>query len=142
MAERYVLDTGVMLRWYVDQNGCAHAREVLAGDAELCTPDFGRVELADVLRRRALLPGHLDRASYLAAIGDLGALVTVVTTDDDTLLRAAALSADRSVRLFDALFVVLALTRGATLLTSDAKLTRAVTGLVSTELLRGVAEPA
>lgn len=60
----------------------------------------------------------------------------------DTLLRAAALSADRSLRLFDALFVVLALSTGATLLTSDAKLTRAVTGLVSTELLRGVAEPA
>jgi len=145
VVDRYVVDTGVLLRWYVDQPGFEHAREIqdalLEGTVELLAPGLARLEFADVLRRKALLPGLVDRADYLAAVEDLSALgVTFLSRDLDAVLRAAALSADRMIRLYDAVFVELALSTGAVLLTNDLRLVRGVGGLVSTEVLRGVSQ--
>lgn len=139
----YVVDTGVFVRWYVDQDGYQHARDVrdafVDGAVRLSTTDLARIEVADVLRRKGLLPGRLDVDQYLGAvrtIDDLG--VAVRDTDPGVLASAAALAAHRQLRVFDALFVDLALRTGHTLLTADARLARAVGGLVSTEVLRGV----
>ncbi|MGI8536931.1 MAG: type II toxin-antitoxin system VapC family toxin [Mycobacteriales bacterium] len=143
MAERYVVDTGVLLRWYVPQPGFEHARQVradlLAGDLALLAPQLALVEFADVLRRKALLPGAMDRADYLAAVRDVPSFgVEVRTPDLDALGRACALAVDRRIRLYDAVFVELALSTGVPLLTADARLARGVSGQVSTEVLRGV----
>jgi len=64
--------------------------------------------------------------------------VAIHPTDADSLEQAAALASDHGIRVFDAMMVHLSLERGLPLLTTDAKLCRAVDGLVSTELLRGV----
>ncbi len=140
----YVVDTGVFVRWYVDQDGFQHARavrdEFLDRKVELFTTDLARVEVADVLRRKGLLPGLLDLTQYLGAVRDIDDLgIGVQATDNLVLARTAALAARRQLRVFDALFVDLALQRGLPLLTSDARLARAVSGLLSTEVLRGVA---
>lgn len=139
----YVVDSGVFLRWFVEQVGWQHAREVrsefLAGRIHLEAPDSVRAELAHALRTQGLLRGRLDRAQFLGAvrsIDDLG--VIVHATDADALELAAALAADRQLRIFDALMVHRAIDRDLPLLTSDARLCRAVDGVVSTELLRGV----
>jgi hypothetical protein len=54
VADAYVVDTGVFLRWFVDQEGFEHARELqrrlVAGSAAMETADFARVEVAGVLR--------------------------------------------------------------------------------------------
>lgn len=144
MAEsRYVVDTGVFLRWFVKQAGWEHAREVraafLAGSVALETADSVRAELANVLRTKGLLRGRIDRAQFLGAVravDDLG--VAIHPTDADNLEQAAALAADHGIRVFDAMMVHRSLARGLPLLTTDAKLCRDVEGLVSTELLRGV----
>lgn len=94
MAEAYVVDSAVFVRWFLPQVG------------------------------------------WERAIDDLG--VTVHSTDVDALERAAQLSASRMVSVYDASFVELALQRDLPLLTSDAKLVRAVAGLLSTELLAGI----
>lgn len=144
--QAYVVDTGVFVRWYVDQDGFEHAREVrdgfLEGAVQLSTTDLARVELAEVLRKKGLLLGRLDPGEYLSAVRDIDDLgVTVRPTEADVLVRAAALAARLRLRVFDALFVDLALSSGTTLLTTDLRLMRAVSGVVSTELLRGVAGP-
>lgn len=138
-----MVDTGVLLRWFVPQVGWEHAREVrtayLDGAVALDTVDSVRLELAHVLRRKGLLPGRLSRAQYVTAVRVVDELgITVHVTDVDALSRAAALAADRSLRIFDALVVSLAIERRLPLLTTDAALTRAVAGLLPTELLRGV----
>jgi len=139
-----VADTGVFVRWFVEQPGWEHALEVrdafLQGSVVLSTIDFVRVETADVLRKRGLLPGILDAESFAAAvraIDDLG--VTVHPTDAERLERAARLASTRMLAVYDAVLVVLALELGLPLLTTDAKLCRAVEGLLSTTLLRGSA---
>ncbi|WP_214103405.1 type II toxin-antitoxin system VapC family toxin [Acrocarpospora catenulata] len=143
MTDGYVVDTGVFLRWFVDQDGYEHAREIqrayLAGGLRLETVDFARVEVAEVLRKKGLRGGRLDRAMFLAAtrvIDDLG--VVVHACDVDRIQRAASLAADYSLRMFDALFVQAALERQLPLLTTDVKLTRAVNALVPVEVLRGI----
>jgi predicted nucleic acid-binding protein len=60
VADSYVVDTGVFLRWFVDQDGFEHARELqqklVAGSTAVETVDFARVEVAGVLRKKGLLP--------------------------------------------------------------------------------------
>jgi hypothetical protein len=59
VAEAYVVDTGVFLRWFIDQDGFDHARELqqklVDGSTALETVDFARVEVAGGLQPRC---GH------------------------------------------------------------------------------------
>lgn len=143
MAERYLVDTGVFLRWFVPQVGFEHARRLrrafVAGDVALETVDCVRFELANVLRTKGLLPRRLTRVEYLAAVrtvDDFG--VVVHATDVEALERAAAYAADWNLRFFDAMVVDTAVRRDLTLLTTDVKLSNAVGDRLSTELLRGL----
>ncbi len=139
----YVVDTSVFLRWWVEQVGWQHAQRVrdqfLAAEIGLITPEFTRVEHAEVLRKKALLDGILNEAEYLDAVASLEVLgVDLVPLDRDDLVRAAALGARRSLRLFDALGASLALDRGLPLLTGDARCARALAGVVEVEVLEGI----
>jgi predicted nucleic acid-binding protein len=144
VVERYVVDTGVFLRWWVPQVGFEHAREVrqrfVDGRVDLVTTDTARYELAHVLRTKALLPGHLDRAGYLAGASLLDDLGLARSADADDMARSAELAVDRNLRFFDAVFAELALREDTPLLTADARLARALAGVVDVQVLRGVVE--
>lgn len=144
MAERYLVDTGVFARWYIEQTGYQHALELrgalLAGEVELETVDCVRFELAHVLRTKGLLLRRMSREDYLAAVRTIDDLEIVVhATDADALGRAAAYAADWNMRFFDAVVVDAAVERQLTLLTTDLKLCNAAGDRISTELLRGLA---
>lgn len=141
MADAYVVDTGVFLRWFIDQDGFGHARELqrklIDGTAVAETVDFARVEVAGVLRKKGFLAGRLSLEEFTAAvrvIDDIG--VTVHPTTADRLERAAGLAARKMLGMYDALFVQLAQELGLPLLTSDAKLARAASGAIQVEVLR------
>ena len=139
----YVVDTSVFVRWWVEQVGWQHAQRVrdefIAGDLVLLTPDFTRIELAEVLRKKALHDGVLTEDEYLGAVVALDVLgVELVALDQDGVVRAAALAARRSLRMFDALSASLALDRGHPLLTGDARCARALAGIVDVEVLEGI----
>lgn len=143
VADAYVVDSGVFLRWFVDQDGFEHARELqqeLAdGSVTVATVDFARVEVAGVLRKKGLLAGRLmpeEFAASVRVIDDIG--VTVYETTADRLERAASLAARRMLGMYDALFVHLAQELGLPLLTSDAKLSRAAGDTIRVEILRGI----
>ncbi|MGQ0743113.1 MAG: type II toxin-antitoxin system VapC family toxin [Acidimicrobiales bacterium] len=139
----YVVDTSVFVRWWVEQVGWQHAQRIrdrfLAGDLSLVTPDFTRIELAEVLRKRAFLEEVLTEDEYLAAVEMLDVLeVELVALDRDGLVRAAALAARRSLRIFDPIGASLALDRGLPLLTGDARSARALAGVIDVEVLEGI----
>lgn len=143
MADRFVVDTSVFLRWHIPQIGYEHAREVrqdfLAGAVELETVDSMRFELGHVLRTKGLLSGRLSAVQYRAtvrSVDDLG--VTIHTTDADALERAGVLTTQYTLRFFDAVFVDCALQHGMSLLSSDRKLANAVGNLAPVEILRGI----
>lgn len=145
MRSAYVVDSSVVIRWYVDQVGHEHARDVqaafLAGAVRLEAPDVVRWEVGNVLRGKGVATGRLtgnDLVLALTDLDDLGAVIHETTVE--RLLGVARLAARRGISLFDAAFVELTLRTGHTLLTADARLARSVSGLVSTELLRGVVD--
>jgi predicted nucleic acid-binding protein len=139
----YVVDTSVIVRWFIAQPGWEHARKIregfLAGDLSLETVECARFEVPHVLRKHGLLRDQMTRDGYLTAcraIDDLG--VTVVYTDADAVEEAAALAADRRISFFDAVFVARALHSSVPLLTADMRLARAVDGFASTVVLDGI----
>lgn len=143
VADRFVVDTCVFLRWYVPQIGFEHAREVrqdfLNGAIALETVDSTRFELGQLLRTTGLLKGRLTATQYRAAvrsIDDLG--ITIHRTDADALERAGELATRYTLSFFDAVLVDRALQRGMPLLTSDRKLANAVGTVAPVEILRGV----
>jgi hypothetical protein len=73
-------------------------------------------------------------------IDDIG--VGVHASTADRLERAAELAAGKMLGMYDALFVQLARELELPLLTSDAKLGRAVAGTIQVEVLQGVGEQA
>lgn len=84
--------------------------------------------------------GRLGEDDLVLALTDLDDLGVVVhPTSVERLLVVARLAARRGISLSDAAFVELALWTGQTLLIADAPLARAVSGLVSTEVLNGLA---
>jgi predicted nucleic acid-binding protein len=145
VAEAYVAHTGVFLRWFVDQDGFEHARELhqelVDGSTTVATVDFARVEVAGVLRKKGLLAGRLTAEEFTAAvrvIDDIG--VTVHATTADRLERAAGLAARRSLGMYDALFVQLADELDLPLLTTDLRLRKAAEDLVQIEVVRGIGQ--
>ena len=143
VADAYVVDTGVFLRWFVDQDGFEHARKLqrklVDGAAVVETVDFARVEVAGVLRKKGLLAGRLTVEEFTAAvrvIDDLG--VVVHETTADRLERAGYLSAQTNLGMYDALFVQLAAELDMPLLTTDVRLQHAATGSAPIGLLRGI----
>lgn len=143
VSEGYVVDSSVVVRWYVEQVGFEHARDVqsalLAGALRLEAPDICRWEVGNVLRNKGVLTGRLTAEQALGAVADLeGFGVALHSTDLAGLLSVMRLSLRLGLSLFDAAFVDLALRTGLPLLTADARLARSVAGLVSTEVLRGV----
>lgn len=138
MTDGYVLDSSVAVRWYLEQPGFEHAREVRDAGVRLECPAVLRWELGNVLRLKGVASGLLAAEEVLQALQDLPVLGVRVHEDDEASTSSAArLSLMRSISMFDAAFVVLALRTGLPLLTADARMARGVAGLVSTELLRG-----
>lgn len=140
---KYVVDTSVAFRWFVEQVGFEHAREILKefldGSVELATPDMSRVELGHVMRKAGFLRGLLTRQEVIDGVvlmDELG--VQILRTEADHLQQAAALAVDHSRPMFDSIFVVHAIEQDLPLLTADARLARQVAGTVEVEVLRGI----
>ena len=118
-----VLDASVVVKWYLPgENGASDAvafqDEFLASKIEIMMPDLARYEIANainVARRR----GRISADEARQAIADfLSWDFTYVGTND--LIRAAA---DTALRLdcavYDALYLALASSVGASLITAD-----------------------
>jgi len=80
-----VVDTSVFVRWWVDQVGWQHAQRIrdqfVAGDLDLITPEFTRIEHAEVLRKKGLLEGVLTEDEYLTAVQALDVLGGVIDVE-------------------------------------------------------------
>lgn len=134
-ADSYVIDTSVVARWFLKQDGWREAREYrdrfVRGDIGLETTWCARFELPHVLRRHGVLSGNLSVEHYRAgarAIDDLGIVVEPMGPDE--LEQCAVLAYEKNLSFFDAVFVFRALLTGLPLLTADNRLSRAADGLV------------
>lgn len=100
----------------------ALARERLRNDPDLHVPHLLDVEVAAALRRRARL-GKTDLGVATQAMADLSDLAAIRWDHEPLLARIWQLR--ENVTPYDAVYVVLAETLDASLVTSDLRLSRA-----------------
>ena len=118
-----VVDASVVVAALLSAGGAgARARERLRLDPDLHVPHLLDVEVAAALRRRIRL-GQTDVTVATQALADLTDLAAL-RWDHEPLLRRVWELRD-NVTPYDAVYVVLAEVLDATLVTSDARLSRA-----------------
>lgn len=142
VAERWVVDTSVFVRWYLRQPGWEQARtlrdDFLAARAEISTVECARFELPHVLRRMGYLRGLLTREDCIAAARTIDDLEIRVTPMDVEQLEAATILAlDHQVSFFDGVFVHAALRADGRLATADQGQAQLANGLGVETLLVG-----
>jgi len=123
--EIVVLDASALVEALIGTQLGLSVRERLRG-CELHAPAHVDAETLSALRRlhRA---GELDADTVATALGELA--VAPIVRQPLAALLAGAWAAHEQLRLVDALYVELASTLQATLLTTDTRLARARTGI-------------
>jgi predicted nucleic acid-binding protein len=124
----YVVDSSVVIKWYVPEVLSAESLRVRNGSKPLHAPDFLDVEVAAILWkkiRRALT----TRTVADSILTDLAGL-TIITRHPTTPLVGPAFDiADRTNRtVYDCLYLALAVQLGGVMVTGDDKLANVLTG--------------
>jgi|YNPBryantNP2012_1023418.scaffolds.fasta_scaffold24529_3 predicted nucleic acid-binding protein len=120
--EKVVLDTSVVVKWFVEEEGSEKAVDFLEnyrqGKLKILAPEIIGLELANALFFGAGLRGKVLQEA-LAAFYNLGiALIPL----DETLVREASKYSEKfKIATYDALFIVLAEKEKCALITADKK---------------------
>jgi predicted nucleic acid-binding protein len=125
----YVIDTSVVVKWYIPEAFSAEARRYMARGVDRHAPDYLPAEAASVVLKRvrtknpALRLTHDEGLLVLAALGtapvQLHAAVPLIQP-------AFALAAEVGASLYDGLFLALAVQLGGQVVTADEKLLKKV----------------
>lgn len=118
-----IVDASCLYDVLVGKPGSERIRERLAADTDQAAPHIIDVEVLSVIRRDYLL-GHLDETAAAQAVEDLRDWPGERFGHRALLERAWELR--RNVRGWDAMYVALAESFDATLLTTDERLSRAI----------------
>ncbi len=125
-AAKIVIDTNVVVKFFVQETGSLHAerllKAVLSADIELVAPDFMLTELVNVLWLK-VERGELDdeeAEEIIARLLVLAELIEIIPAR--TVLGSMFQTARRHGHsAYDAAFLALAESRGIRLVTADAK---------------------
>ena len=109
-ANGYVIDTSVLVRWFLRQSGWQKAvqyrDEFIAGAISLETVECARFELPHVLRKKGFLEGKLTLDEYRSAVRVIDDFdIHVEPLDTDTLEDCAVLAVQENVQFFDSVFL-------------------------------------
>ena len=128
-----IVDASVALPWLVQTPFSANARKLRTRAG--CAPAFLFVETANVLLKYHRLTG-VPLEDVEAGLRQLRDIVVDVTGDGELLPAAVRISAENSHKVYDCLYLALALERRAPLATADRKLAALATKLsIETELI-------
>jgi len=131
---RYVLDASVAAKWFLraaDETFVDTALELLrsyvAGQAHLFVPDLFYAEFANILWK-AERRGRCDARTGDAAVEEILRANLPTFPGRPLVKQAAAIARNHDRTVYDSLYLALAVELGATLVTADEKLARAVAG--------------
>lgn len=124
-----VLDTSTLVRFYVPdgplpEGAEAALDEAWRGDGILLVPELALAEAAQVLLRKERA-GRLSAAEAEGILEEILTLPLQVVGHAALISSAASLARRLSLTVYDALYLALALERGAPLLTGDQELSKA-----------------
>jgi predicted nucleic acid-binding protein len=116
-----VIDASVALKWLVEEDGTRQAAAILAGTELLIAPDLVVAEVCNAgwraVRAGTMLPAQHDHAAARLALA-FDELLPLAPLAE----RAAALSRELAHPAYDCFYLVLAVERGARMVTADRRL--------------------
>ena len=135
--KRAVIDASVVAKWFLPEPDSAAAARWLSGEYRLLAPDLLRAELGNIFWKH-WRRGVLDRDTVGSMLEDFGR--SPIKIIDSRHLMAAAWSAASvfDVTFYDGLYVGLAMTSEAQLVTADRRLYEKVSGAAGMPAARWV----
>ena len=116
-----VVDASVAVKWLVPEVHSPAARALLREEAVLLAPDLIRAEVGNVLWKR-WRRGDLGTAEVDAALEDFRRFPLEVHSSEPLLEGAWAIARESGLTVYDSLYVALAVTQQARLVTADRRL--------------------
>ena len=116
-----VIDPSVAVKWFVDEDGAAEARALLASGDELFAPDLIVCEVTNILWKKARR-GEASSEQVAQACAELVADLYEVMPSAPLMLRAAELARDLDHPAYDCFYLACAEQVDAPLVTADQRL--------------------
>ena len=113
-----VVDASVALCWFAAEKETTFANRLIAAAVDLVAPSLMLVELWKKTRR-----GEIAAELAAAGLGEIWRFVPQIVDVADLAEPAMALARELDHSVYDCVYLALARRRGATLVTSDQKLT-------------------
>jgi predicted nucleic acid-binding protein len=124
----YVVDSSVIVKWYVPEALSTEALRVRDGSTPLNAPDFVQVEIAAILWKK-IRRGAMTRLIADSVLTDFAGLATITRHATPPLVASAFDLADRTNRtVYDCLYLALAVKLGGEMVTADEKLVNSLAG--------------
>jgi predicted nucleic acid-binding protein len=127
-----VTDAGVLIAIFVDDGAWGDTARARLRHEEIAAPEFIDLEVTSALRG-LLRAGKVDKRRADLALADLRRLVLLRASHQGLVARCWELRDNLSV--YDASYIALAELLGATLITTDARMSRAPQIMCSVEVL-------
>ena len=121
---RYVVDTSVALKWWVDEEYSGAARALMGGQTERLAPDLLLLEMGNALLKKIRL-GNVSQVDAYVALRETS-LLADLRSSVALAHSALALAIEFSQTMYDATYVALALAEGCPLVTADRRLYNAL----------------
>lgn len=119
-----VVDASVALKWVLDEPESTRARS-LVGSERLVAPDFFRIECAHVLAKYARR-GLLTSEYASAGLQKIEAVRVSLAASGPLVSEAQRLALAMRTSVYDSLYLAVALSEGASLVTADVRFADAV----------------
>ncbi len=122
---RLVIDAGVGLKWFLEEDNSDKARAVLKWNDEFYVPQLFYLETSAVLTKK-VRRRELDRDEATRIHHTLSSFPFDTTPDDILAEQAFDLSLLHHVSMYDAMYIVLAIGIEGRMVTSDKRFCRAM----------------
>jgi predicted nucleic acid-binding protein len=117
---KFVVDASVAVKWYLEEPYAALARRLLDGDHTLIAPEHILAEVGQTLFRR-FRQGEITREQVDGIVPHLPAFFDLMPLEQ-IAAEATQLACEIAYTVYDCLYVVAAIRRDCTLVTSDERL--------------------
>ena len=129
MAGRVVVDSSIVIKWFVAEPYSDQARRVLEGyqaaELALLAPDLLYAEVGNIIWKKHRFQG-LAREDAQEIINSIQLIDFTLTSSADLLTEAYRLAVHHQRTVYDALYLALSVRQRCPLLTADEKLVNAL----------------